>query len=132
MLKFFLFLFSLTFLAAGLFAQSTPATSTATPATVEAQAWVDASGQANLEGLSQLNLAYSVIMVGCATLCLVLNLRSLAYVFLVGYGAFILNVPYHIPSRIQFIVGLAIIFMAVIGLLTRLLLLTKKKPAQGQ
>lgn len=98
--------------------------------TPEAQAFLETSRQQELEGISQLHLAYAQLMAGLTALAILFNLRSVALVFLIGYGAFILNVPFHIPTVFQNVFGYGIIFISIIGLAARLILLRKSKPAE--
>ena len=95
--------------------------------TPEAQYLSDARSQTLLEHVSQLNLAYAQLAAAGAALFLLCNLRSLAFHCLIGYGVAILNVPYYIPAKFKFICGGAVLLLAAVGLLTRLLLLKPRE-----
>ena len=99
--------------------------------TAEAQAFFDAYSQTMQHGISQLHLAYAQVAAGLATLFLLLDMRSMAFVCLVGYAVAILNVPYYVPDKFKYFFGIAIIVMSVIGLLNRLLLLKKPAPKKN-
>jgi hypothetical protein len=103
-------------------------TSHAQATTAEAQAFFDAYSQTMQHGISQLHLAYAQVAAGLATLFLLLNMRSVAFLFLIGYAVAILNTPYYVPTDFKYFFGIAIIIMSIIGLLSRLLLLKKPAP----
>ena len=96
-----------------------------TPTAAEAQAFYDAYEQTAQHTASQYLIAYSLLTVLGAAFFLLLNLRTLSYLCFIGYGTLILNTPYYIPDSPKFIFGFCIIFVGVIGILTRLLHLGK-------
>jgi len=94
--------------------------------TSEAQAVVDALSQSKDHVWSIYLLGMAQLIAALATLCLLFNLRSLAFLFLVFYGTVILSVPYYIPNAFQSTFGISIVILAFIGLLSRLLMIKPK------
>lgn len=91
----------------------------------EAQAFAQTYQQYLLQGISQLHLAYAQVAIFLATLFLLLNLRSLAFLALIGYGALILNVPFNIPTQFKYFFSIATIILGIVGLLARIFVLKR-------
>lgn len=113
------------FLLAGALMAQTPAVASA-PSSIEAQTIVDALAQSNDHVWSLYLLGMAQLVVALATLALLFNLRSLAFVFLILYGTVVLSVPFYIPTAFQNAFGFAIILMAFVGLISRLLMVKRK------
>lgn len=94
--------------------------------TTEAQALMDALGQSEKHWWSLYMLAMAQVAAALVTLSLLFNMRSLAFLFLIFYGAIVLGTPYYIPATFQSLFGIAIVVMGVIGLLTRMMLMGRK------
>lgn len=108
-----------------------PATATTAPTTTEAQAVVDALVQSKDHVWSIYLLGMAQLVAALVTLALLFNLRSLAFLFLIFYGTLVLSVPFYIPTSFQTTFGIAIVLMAFVGLITRLMLFKREPRARA-
>jgi hypothetical protein len=89
--------------------------------TPEAQALQAATEQSERSWWSVWLLGEAQMAAAAVALSLLINLRTLAYVFLLIYGLIVLNIPYYIPDKFKLFFGLAIIVMSVVGISLKLL-----------
>ena len=93
--------------------------------TAEAQTLRDAAHEKGKEVLLTYLLAQAQLYAAIATLCLVFNLRTLTFLFLIVYGCTMFFAPYYISSSIKAL-DIAIVILSVVGILGQLLFFRKK------